>query len=149
MRRSLIAVCLVLLAPLSVKACYEDHNPAAGWAEDKRPFWSNYGIGAEGVQRDRLMDVSMFAGGSGVLILLGVSLRAFLLAARRDAVEMVESASLVPLALPTDGPPCEPQCVLTGLDSQDDTWAPVDFRDVSDEAFPGVTLPVDSLHCLV
>ena len=31
MKRSMIAVCLLLLSPARVLACVEDHNPGAGW----------------------------------------------------------------------------------------------------------------------
>ena len=86
MRRSLIAVCLLLLSPSSARACYEDHKAGAGWFDERPSQWSNYGIGAQAAQRDKLMDVAVFAGGSGVLILLGVFMRTLLNAARRAAV---------------------------------------------------------------
>jgi hypothetical protein len=146
MRRLLFAVCLLLLTPSPVMACYEDHKAGAGWFDEPSSRWSNYGIGAQAAQRDRLMDVSVFAGGSGVLILLGVCMRSFLRAAQRAADE---SRERVPLAMPNDSPPCEPLCVLAGLDSQDEVWAPVDFRDGCDESFTGVTLPVQTFCGLV
>ena len=82
MRRSLIAVCLLLLTPSSVQACYEDHNAGEGWFDEHSARWSNYGVRARAAKRDRLLDMSIFAGGSGVLILLSVFMRTLLRAAR-------------------------------------------------------------------
>ena len=149
MRQSLIAVCLLFLTPASVMACYEHDDPGAGWIDDQSSRWSYFGMGAKAGQQDRLLDLSVFAGGSGMLILLGVGMRTLLRAAPRAAVETLEPASQVPLAIPSDRPPCEPQCVLAGFDSQDDVCVCVEFREVSNESFDGVTFPVETFHSLV
>ena len=36
MKRSMIAVCLLLLSPGTVIACFEDHNAGAGWFDANR-----------------------------------------------------------------------------------------------------------------
>jgi hypothetical protein len=148
MRRFLIAICALLLTPSSVMACYEDHKAGAEWFDEPSSNWIKYGMGAHAAQRDGLMDVAVFAGGSGVLILLGVGIRTHLRAARRAAAETLEPAGL-PLALANDGPPCEPLCVRAGLDSQDDVWASAEFRDVCDLSLTGVNFPVETFNCLV
>ena len=65
MKRSMIAVCLLLLSPSHVIACIEDHNAGAGWFDQQTSRWSSYGNAAQAMQRDMLMDVSLFAGGRG------------------------------------------------------------------------------------
>ena len=35
MKRSMIAVCLLLLSPSEVIACFEDHNAGAGWFDQQ------------------------------------------------------------------------------------------------------------------
>ena len=148
MRRSLIAVCLLLLTPSSVQACYEDHNAVrAGSMSILRG--GRITELAQAAQRDRLLDMSIFAGGSGVLILLSVFMRTLLRAARPAAAETLDAASRVPLAMPADSPPCEPLCVLVDFDSQDHVWSSVEFHDLRDESLTGTTLPVESFCCLV
>jgi hypothetical protein len=150
MRRFVIAICALLLAPSSVMACYEDHGLGAGWFDDGSSNWTKYGTGARPAQRNKLMDLSIFAGGSGVLILLGVGMRTLLRSAQQPEFETIESsARVVPLALPNDGPPCDPQCVLAGPDSQDDDWTSAKFLNPGDDSWTDATLPIESFHCLV
>ena len=46
MKRSMIAVCLLLLSPGTVMACIEDHNTGAGWFDQQSSGWTSYGTGA-------------------------------------------------------------------------------------------------------
>ena len=78
MKRSMIAVCLLLLWPGPAIACYDDHKASAGWIDEQPGRWSGYGIVAQAGQSGRLMGLSLFAGGSGVMILLGLIGRAWL-----------------------------------------------------------------------
>ncbi len=112
MKRSMIAVCLLLLSPSRVIACFEDHNPGAGWVDQRPMRWSIYGDAAESMGRDRLMDISLVAGVSGVVILLSVVVRAIVRTARHAAVSPAQAEEEIPLALPFDGPPCEPSLAL-------------------------------------
>jgi hypothetical protein len=110
MRRSMIAVCLLLLSPSTVLACDEDHSPGAGWFDRQPPVWSSYGTGAEALHRDRALDVALFAGGLGVVILAGVCYRAMRAAAGPAPAGRSQPATIVPLALASDAPAFEPLC---------------------------------------
>ncbi len=76
MRRSTIAVCL-LLSPVPVFACF-DHPPGvtAGWIEERpRSAWDLARGTAEETRWEELLGMASLAAGSGVL-LLAVALRA-------------------------------------------------------------------------
>ena len=110
MKRSMIVVCLLLSSPSTVIACYEDHNAGPSWFDQQSLQWSGYGSAAQAMQRDKLMVVSLVAGGSGVVILLGVFVRTMIRAARTAALALSVPEDETPLALPFDGPACEPYC---------------------------------------
>ncbi len=109
MKRSMIAVCLLVCSPSTVMACSEDHN--AGWFDQQTLRWTGSGSGGQATQSDRVMVLSLMAGASGVLMLLG----SVAWAAMRAGTQTADSPSApevdVPLALPFDGPACEPFCV--------------------------------------
>jgi hypothetical protein len=118
MKRSMIVVCLLLLPPGGVMACYEDHSAGAGWFDEQTSRWSSYGSLAEALYRDRLMGVSVFAGGSGIAILVGVFIQARC-RARQDAQNAdLLPATGVPLAESVDQPPCEPLSTAISPDFQ-------------------------------
>ena len=103
MKRSMIAVCLLLLSPSRVIACYEDHNAGAGWFDQQTVRWSSNGNSAQTMLRDTLMDVSLFAGGLGFVILLGVLVRAMIQASGQAPVSRLEPEERVPLAFRLTG----------------------------------------------
>ena len=75
MKRSMIAVCLLLCSPTSVIACTDDHKASGGWIDEKpRPWWSAASDGSN----TRMIALSLFTGSVGLVILLGVSGRALL-----------------------------------------------------------------------
>ena len=104
MKRSMIAVCLLLLSPSTVMACIEDHNTGAGWFDQQPSGWTSYGTGAAALHRDRLLDVALFAGGLAGVILMGVAYRAICGAPRRAHASSSQPGGIVPLALPIDAP---------------------------------------------
>ena len=88
MKRFMITVCLLILTAKPVMACIEDHDKGTGWFEEQTSRWSSYRNGTSAMHLDMLMDVSLFAGGSGALILVGVLFRATSQAARQtDSVQ--------------------------------------------------------------
>jgi hypothetical protein len=110
MARSMIAVCLLLLSPGAVIACDQDHNAGAGWFDEQSLRFTGYGNGGRAVGRDWVADVSHFAGGVGVAILLGVLGRGMFKAARRTCVAPLGWDERMPLADPFYEPLCEPGC---------------------------------------
>jgi hypothetical protein len=145
MRRSMIAVCLVLVSPSPVLACIEDHNPGAGWFDQQPSGWSSYGTGARALPRDGVMDVALLAGGLGVVILAGLSYRAMCLAPRRAQVSRSQPATIVPLALPMDAPAFEPLCAISYLDSEGQDWSSSQIFDVHSSAITGHSGGIDSV----
>ncbi|HZW32021.1 MAG TPA: hypothetical protein VFF52_15020 [Isosphaeraceae bacterium] len=110
MRRSTIAVCL-LLSPVPVFACF-DHPPGvtAGWIEERpRSAWDLARGTAEETRWEELLGMASLAAGSGVL-LLAVALRA----ARRGRMHPLEPAAPRPLGLPFDRPTGLPVRVDSG-----------------------------------
>jgi hypothetical protein len=109
MKRSMIAVCLLLLSPGTVIACLEDHNAGAGWFDVQLPRYAGYGTDGRAMQRDRLIDMALFAGGAGVLIVFGVVGRAMFLSARRTEESSFLGAEELSRVDPFDEEPsCEP-----------------------------------------
>ena len=147
MKRSMIAVCLLLLSPSSVIACVEDHNPGVGWADQRPMRWSIYGNGAESMGSDRLVDVSLVAGVSGAVILLGVVVRAIVRSARYAAASPVQAEEETPLALPFDGPACEPSLALPEPDIEAMGASSWDLGDVSAASAPWGAVMVESPCC--
>jgi hypothetical protein len=119
MKRSMIAVCLVVLSPGGVKACIEDHNPGAGWFDQQPSGWTSYDTGAQVLHRDRVQDVSLLCGGLGVTILMGVFFRAMCQSSRLAFASDSRPDTLVPLVLPIDVPAFDPMCEQVGLNSED------------------------------
>ncbi len=130
MKRSMIAVCLLLWAPGTVSACIEDHNAGAGWFDEHTLRFTGYGSRGQVVQRDWLVDASHIAGGVGVAILLGVLGRGIFRAARQTGAAPVGWDERMPLAVPFDEPPCEPSCdwSTSGLDQ--DEWAEPEMEEL-------------------
>ena len=110
MKRSMIAVCLLLLWPGPAIACYDDHKASAGWIDEQPGRWSGYGIVAQAGQSGRLMGLSLFAGGSGVMILLGLIGRAWLHPARTATDSSLDTDEGEPLVVRFEEPVCEPCC---------------------------------------
>jgi hypothetical protein len=145
MKRSLIAVCLLLLSPSSVMACFEDHNTGAGWFDQQPSGWTSYGSGAQAQHRDRLLDVALFAGGLGAVILMGVAYRATCLATRRARVSSPQPGAIVPLALPIDAPAFEPLCTESWLVSAPEDGSSPQIGDVYSSSITGHAYGVDSI----
>jgi hypothetical protein len=145
MKRSLIAVCLLLLSPSSVMACIEDHNTGAGWFDQQPSGWTTYGTGAQALHRDRLLDVALFAGGLGAVILMGVAYRATCLAPRRAPMSPSQPGALVPLALPIDAPAFEPLCAEPWLDIDAQDWPSPRIVDVHSSSITGHAHGIDSI----
>ena len=145
MKRSTIAVCLLLLSPSGVMACYDDHNTGPGWFDEHTPRWSTYGSVPQTMHRDKLMEVSLFVGGLGVVILVGVAIRAKRQAARHIAISPLEPATGLFLAEPFDGPTCEGFCVQDGPDSQDRSWPSVKTCDINTEYLAGASSGINTV----
>ncbi len=110
MKRSMIAVCLLLLSPGTVIACFEDHNAGAGWFDAQSVRFAGYGNDGRAMQRDRLMEMALIAAGSGALIVFCVLGRAMFRSARRREISPFEESERVPLGVPFDEPPWDPSC---------------------------------------
>jgi hypothetical protein len=145
MKRSMIAVCLLLLSPGTVMACIEDHNTGAGWFDQQPSGWTSYVTGAQALHRDRLLDVAFFAGGLGAVILVGVSYRAMCLVPRRAQVSPSQPATVVPLALPMDAPAFEPLCADPWLDCEAPDWPYPEIFDVHSNSIMGHSPGIDSV----
>ena len=76
MKRSMIAVCLMLLSPERLMACIEDHNSGAGWIDQQPSSWSHYSTWEQVAHRNSVQDISLFVGGMGLTILTGAFYRA-------------------------------------------------------------------------
>ncbi len=119
MKRMVIAVCLLVLSPSGVMACYEDHSPGAGWLDERSGRSPNFGGALQSVYRDAVMDGSLAAAGSGLVILLGVLVRARRQTAGRASGSELQPATRIPLVVEIDRPPCDPILASVGFDSQD------------------------------
>jgi hypothetical protein len=105
MRRSPIAVCLLLLSPVPAWACDGHPVGAPGWLEEKpRSAWDLARGTAEEVRWQEMLGVASLAAGSGAMVLVAVSLRAASRAASRGRMPPLEPATPAPLAVPVDQP---------------------------------------------
>jgi hypothetical protein len=148
MKRSMIVVCLLLLSPGQVMACIEDHNPGAGWFDQQPSGWSDYGAGAHSLHRDRVQDVSLFAGGLGVTILVGVLFRAMCQASRRASAQDANIDPDVPLVLPMDAPAFDPSCERVELASEAFEWPDPLASDTYLKPISGHSYAIDSTMSL-
>jgi hypothetical protein len=121
MKRSMITVCLLLLTAGPVRACIEDHDTGSGWFDQQTSRWAAYQTGANAKHQDRLMNVSLFAGGSGVLILVGVLFRATYRAASPTSSQPLSGD--LPLAVPPDQPMWDPFLADADADFQHQSWS--------------------------
>jgi len=119
MKRTMIAVCLFVLSPSGVIACYEDHNAGAGWFDERSGRGPNYGGALQSVYRERLMDGSLATAGSGLVILLGILVRARRRAVGHASGSHLQPATRIPLVVEIDRPPFDPFLASVGFDSQD------------------------------
>lgn len=119
MKRSMIAVCLLLLSPSHVIACIEDHDAGSRWFDQQTSVWSSYGNDTHSMNHDVLMNVSLFAGGSGVLILVGVLFRAMCrVGPQADSLQL---SGGLPVGSSLDWPTYEP-FTAGEEDSRDSSW---------------------------
>ena len=77
----------------------------------------------QSVYRARLMDGSLAAAGSGLVILLGILVRARRPAAGRASGSQLQPAKRIPLVVEIDRPPCDPILASVGFDLQDERTA--------------------------
>jgi hypothetical protein len=147
MKRSMIAVCLLLSSPSTVMACYEDHNAGPSWFDQQTLYWPGYGNGALAMPRDKLMVVSLVAGGSGVVILLGVLVRAMIRAARTAPLSLPQLEEETPLALPFDGPACEPYCARSEPDFAACGWWSPEIEEIYSGSATWDASSVDPCGC--
>jgi hypothetical protein len=146
MKRSMIAVCLLLCSPSTVMACSEDHN--AGWFDQQTLRWSGYGSGGEATQSDRVLVLSLMAGASGVLMLLGSVACAAMRAGGQTADFPSAPEVEVPLALPFDGPACEPFCVRAAPEYTTYGWSSSEIESAHAVQAPWAALNVDAFCSL-
>jgi hypothetical protein len=101
MRRSTLAVFLLLLSPVPVWAC-DGHAGTAPWwfAERPRSAWELAQGRGEETRWEELLGAASLAAGSGAMLLVAVWLRA----ASRGRTPRREPAAPRPLAVPFDRP---------------------------------------------
>jgi hypothetical protein len=115
MRRSTIAVCLLLMSPGPVFACDEHATQQPGWLEERpRSAWELAQGTAEGMRWDEMLGAASLAAGSGAMFVMALSLRAASRAASRRRMHPLEPAAPMPLAVPFDRPTGLPACVDPG-----------------------------------
>jgi len=101
MRRSTLAVFLLLISPVPVWACDGHAGVAPEWfAERPRSAWELAQGRGEEMRWEELLGAAGLAAGSGAMLLVGVSLRA----ASRGRKPPREPAAPTPLAVPFDRP---------------------------------------------
>jgi hypothetical protein len=101
MRRSTLAVFLLLMSPVPVRACDGHAGVAPEWfAERPRSAWELAQGRGEEMRWDELLGAAGLAAGSGAMLLVAVSLRA----ASRGRKPRREPAAPTPLAVPFDRP---------------------------------------------
>ncbi len=84
MRLSMIVVCLLLLSPTSVLACWKDAPEQTKWFQEMpSSSWEADGSRAEGTSGDGMLGPWLLGAGSASVALVGVSFRAFTRAAGR------------------------------------------------------------------
>jgi hypothetical protein len=115
MRRSTIAVFLLLWLPSSASACFDDH--LVGWFSE-RPSRSRGIVRtiAEGIQGQEAIGVWGVAIGTVSAVLIVVSFRAVLRARGRGRMNLLEPDVPAPLVLPFDWPSDRPIRVDQGRD---------------------------------
>lgn len=95
MRRSTIAVCLLLMSPAPVFACDGHATQPPGWIEERpRSAWELAQGTAEGMRWEEMLGAASLAAGSTAMLLVAVSLRA----ASRGRTHPLEPAGPPPLA---------------------------------------------------
>jgi hypothetical protein len=109
MRRSTIAVCLLLGLPSPACACMDDHKNGE-WLDEKTPStsWQIARTIAEGYPGEESLQVCAIAVGSASTALTAIWLPAVLRARRRRRVKLVELDVPAPLVLPFDWLPARP-----------------------------------------
>ncbi len=102
MRRSTIAVFLLVVPPSSALACDGEHK--AGWF-DVMPArsWELLEAGGEGNPREEMSSLWAIAAGTASLGLIAVSFRAYSRARDKDLMRALEPAALPLTVLPIDG----------------------------------------------
>jgi hypothetical protein len=136
---------LLLLPTSGVKACYEDHKPGAGWFDEQTGRRPHYGSFAEAVYRDRLMDLSLIAGASGIAILVGVFIRARCQATRHALDSYVPPATRAPLAESINQPTWEPLSTELSVDFQDRGCGSSGSFSIDAQPLTSVFLSLDAL----
>jgi hypothetical protein len=77
MRRSTIAVCLLLLSPFPVSACDDHAGQTPGWLEERpRSAWELAQGTAEGMRWEEMLGMAGLAAGSAAMLGVAVWLRA-------------------------------------------------------------------------
>jgi hypothetical protein len=148
MKRSMIAVCLLLLSPSTVIACFEDHDAGVGWFEQQNLRWWSRGNTVGAMRSDRLMDAALVAGGLGVVMLVGVVVRAVIQAVRQTPVSPLESDVPMPLPVRFAARPCEPLRVWPDLDLDESGWPSSEIQEVQAESATWAASAIDSLCCV-
>jgi hypothetical protein len=123
MKRSMIAVCLLVLTPGQAMGCIEDHNPGSGWFDSQPSEWASLSASGQVPQRDRVQDVSLFALGLGATILVGVLFRAMCQASRTASASETRSETFAPLVMPMDAPVFDPWCTENELAAEMSEWS--------------------------
>ena len=119
MRRLMIAVCLLVLWPESVGACFDP--VVSEWVTEKpRSYWEIPRESAGAIGLRELLGISMFLGSSAAGILVVLSLRALCRKAMTRRRHTYEPPGGVPLALPFD----EPLREIIRVDEGHHEWEP-------------------------
>jgi hypothetical protein len=103
MRRSTIAVLLLLLTPTSAAACYDEHK-AEWFNEMPARSWERAGGSGEGSAWEEMSGLWGIAAGTASLALMAVSFRAYTRSRGRELLHPLAPAEMPPLALPFDWP---------------------------------------------
>src|SRR5262249_11042364 len=105
MRRSTIAVCLLLMSPFSVSACDDHAGQRPGWLEARhRSAWELAQGTAEGMRWEEMLGVASLAAGSAALFLGAVWPRGASRAGGHGRMHPLEPAAPAPRAVPWDQP---------------------------------------------
>jgi hypothetical protein len=103
MRRLVIAVCLLLLWPISVRACIEHGAP--GWFTDRpQQSWEIPRVRADAIGLDDVVGMSVFLGSSGAGVFGVLFLRALCRRAITGRQHARKPVPGVPLAVPSNEP---------------------------------------------
>jgi hypothetical protein len=120
MRRSTIAVFLLLVPPSSALGCYDEHK--VGWFNEM-PIrsWELPEASPEGGRWEEMSGLWAIAAGTASLALMAVSFRAYSRARDKDVMPALEPAAPAPLALPHDWPGGRTIRVDRGHESEEPT----------------------------